>query len=50
MGEKNVINPAVESSVLWSVEKSENVEKLREAGVDFSTEKREVVNICDSCC
>lgn len=37
-------------TALWSTDTEKNVQMLREAGVDFSTQKREVINVCDSAC
>ena len=40
----------ISDNVLWSVETASNLQALKEAGVDFSLRKREVINVCDSAC
>jgi len=43
---KKALNP----KDLWNINKEQNKELLKKAGVDFSTAKREIMNICDSGC
>jgi len=44
------VKKAIDPKELWNTNKEQNKEILKKAGVDFSTVKREVINICDSAC